>query len=299
MDKKRYQTIEKSLNYYTSPGGINEKVQSFFIPLNTLPEYSEPLNAGFSGFKESGFIHGYDAAQLLNTAQTGALVEARLELNIYHLFYTLTIPLPKWLGEKIIIKSDTVSRISGLNNLLSKSQQVFKETNSSAGFLKMERACFAESGIEKSTAVLEFVYPENLSSNTLVTLPVCKMNETIYVGLEIRDLPVPQIYSGNSTIITVPAKRLPKNVKNLFHLHQYISELKIGESRIERYFKLGEKYYPSMGVTTEQVYPFVVCLDYPAEQLEWVALDELLDNFDKLEDAHLMICLARLGHGLN
>jgi len=68
---------------------------------------------------------------------------------------------------------------------------------------------------------------------------------------------------------------------------------------VESYFKLGEKYYPSIGVTTEQVYPFVVCLDYPVEQLQWVALNELLDNFEKLDDAHLMICLARLSHACN
>ncbi len=298
IQTNHYQLIEQSLSYYTSPGGINEKVSSCFIPLNSFLDYSIILKTGFSGFKESGFIHSYDAAQLLNTAQTGALVEARLELNIYHLFSKFEIPLPKWLGEKIKMKYDTVSRISSLKDLLSISNQLFEETNQSAGFLKTDRACFSELGREDSNSVLEYVYPENLSSNTLVTLPVCKMKGEIYVGLEVRDLPVPQTHGGNSTIITVSAKRLPKNIENIFQLNLYISELKIGESKIDRYFKLGEKYYPSIGVTTEQVYPFVVCLEHPAKQLKWVALDELIENFESLEDAHLMICLARLRHAL-
>ena len=293
-----YEPIERSLNYYPSPGGISEKVSSYFIPLTILPDYSAPLSNGFSGFKESGFVHRYDAAQLLNTAQTGALVEARLELNIYHLFYKQNLLLSAWLGEKIKIKNDTLSEISHLNDLLSVSKQMFAETNSSAGFLKTERACFAELGVEDSSHVLEYVYPENLSSNTLLTLPLCEMAGKIYAGLEVRDLPVPQIYSGNSTIITVPAKRLSKTIETVFQLNQFISELKVGDSKVERFFKLGEKYYPSIGVTTEQVYPFAVCLDHPAKQLKWVALDELLDNFEKLEDAHLLICLARLRHGL-
>ncbi len=293
-----YETLERSLNYYPSPGGICERVSSHFIHLNCLPGCPAPLSNGFSGFKESGFIHLYDAAQLLNTAQTGALVEARLELNIYHLFRKLNIPLPEWLGEKIKVKYDVPRKVSRLPDLLSLSKQVFTETNISAGFLKTGRTCFAELGVEESSSVLEYVYPGRLSSNTLVTLPVCKMKGEIYAGLEVRNLPVPQIYSGNSTIITVPAKRLPKDVENIFHLNQYLSGLKIGKSKVERYFKLGEKYYPSTGVTTEQVYPFAVCLDAPSKQLEWVALSELLDNVEKLEDAHLLICLARLKHAL-
>ena len=120
-----YEAIEPALNYYTSPGGINEKVSSCFIQLNTPPDYSVLLSNGFSGFKESGFIHTYDAAQLLNTAQTGALVEARLELNIYHLFSKFNIPLPKWLGEKIKVKHDAISRISRLEDLLSISTRIY------------------------------------------------------------------------------------------------------------------------------------------------------------------------------
>ncbi len=113
-----------------------------------------------------------------------------------------------------------------------------------------------------------------------------------------RDLPVPQNYTGNSRILTVPAKRLPKDIENFFHLNQYISQLEIGEGKINQYFRLGEKFYPSIGITTEQVYPYVVCLDNPVKELRWVSMDELFLNFDKLEDAHLLICLARLRHAL-
>jgi hypothetical protein len=291
----QYAKQEEALHYYTSPGGINEKVSSVFIPLHAMPNHSGSLKSGFSGFKESGFIHSYDATQLLTTAQTGALVEARLELNIYYLFSKLNIPLPQWLGEKAEIKEAVLNPVS-LDKLLADKKQVYIPSEKSAHFLRTRRACFAETGMEESRAVLEFVYPQEISTNTLITLPVCKYRDAIYVGLEQRDLPVPQLFSGNSSILTPPAKRLPKDIANMFHLNNYISKMQIADASVETHFKLGEKYFPSIGITTEQVYPYIVCLDKATENLAWVSLTDLLNNLNRLEDAHLLICLMRLRH---
>ena len=296
IDKGSYADIIQSLNYYTSPGGINEKVSSKLIELTKSIAVNKNLSGGFSGFKESGYIHEYDAAQLLNTAQTGALVEARLELNIYNLFFKQNVSLPKWLGEKMKIKFDRFIKSSTFSELLSLHTQDYQKSEKSAGFLTTRRAYFSEMGVESSNAVFEYVYPSTVSSNTLVTLPVFRMEGQIYVGLEVQSLPVPQIHTGNSTIITVPAKRLPKKVCNIHDLEEYINDMKIGKAKVERYSKLGEKYFPSVGVTTEQVYPYLVCLDHADKSLRWVSLSDLYQNMDKIEDAHLLICLCRLIH---
>jgi len=296
--ENQYNIREYSLSYYTSPGGINEKVTSLFIELKEKPDTPIALNKGFSGFRESGYIHPYLGAQLINTAQTGALVEARLELNIYHLFFRNNIKLPKWLGEKIGVEPGNNIKTSRLHDLLQHKRKAFLTSSDRAGFLRTDRAYFAEYGIQDSNSILEYVYPENLSTNTLITLPIYKKDNKIWIGVEVRDLPVPQIYSGNSLIITAPAFRLAKSVKNLFDLNIYLSELKIGKSTIKNFYKLGEKYFPSIGITTEQVYPYVVSLNEPSEDLEWINMDELFENFDKLDDAHLMICLSRLRHAL-
>lgn len=291
-----YANITQSLTYYTSPGGINEKVSAKYIELIKPVTVNISLTEGFSGFGESGYLHAYDATQLFNTAQTGALVEARLELNIYNLFFKQNLPLPKWLGEKMKIKYDRSLKPSPLIELLSLDAQDYQRCDERAGFLTTRRAYFSEMGTDNSHAILEYVYPSAVSSNTLVTLPVFRMNGQIYVGLEIQSLPVPQVHSGNSTIITAPAKRLPKDVRNMHDLEQYISKMKIGKGKIERYSKLGEKYFPSIGVTTEQVYPYQVCLSRPVKGLKWISLQELYNNIDKIEDAHLLICLCRLIH---
>lgn len=296
INKDHYTNITQSLNYYTSPGGINEKVSSKLIELIKPVAVNKTLAKGFSGFKESGYIHEYDAAQLLNTAQTGALVEARLELNIYNLFFKQNAPLPKWLGERMKIKFDRFIKPTTFPELLSLHTQDYEKSEKQAGFLTTRRTYFSEMGIENSNAIFEYVYPSTLSSNTLVTLPVFRKGGQVYVGLEIQSLPVAQLHSGNSTIITAPAKRLPKDVSNMHDLEKYITNMRIGKGRVERYSKLGEKYFPSVGVTTEQVYPYLVCLDRADKSLKWLSLSNLYENRDKIEDAHLLISLCRLIH---
>lgn len=296
ISKDHYADVIQSLNYYTSPGGINEKVSSTLIELTKPVTVNKTLADGFSGFKESGYIHEYDAEQLLNTAQTGALVEARLELNIYNLFFKQNTPLPKWLGEKMKIKFDRFLKPITFSELLSLHTQDYEKSEKEAGFLATRRAYFSEMGIENSNAIFEYVYPSTVSSNTLVTLPVFIKDGQIYVGLEVQSLPVPQLHSENSTIITAPAKHLPKELKNIYELEQYISKMRIGKGKVECYSKLGEKYFPSVGVTTEQVYLYLVCLDRADKRLKWVSLKELYNNIDKIEDAHLLISLCRLIH---
>ncbi len=81
-----------------------------------------------------------------------------------------------------------------------------------AGYLQKHRAKFAEEGITQSSNILEYVTPQLFSSNTLVALPVAKCLNEIYVGLEVRHLPVPQIHSKSSCLLAAPAFRLPKNI---------------------------------------------------------------------------------------
>lgn len=289
-------SINNSLQYYSSPGGINEKINSKFVRFNEKFLSSEQFLLTRSGFRNSGFVHEYDAVQLLNTAQTGALLEARLELNIYNLFFKENFPLPNWLGERLTINQVFELNEVSLLELLSIKSNDYVKSKKTSNFLTTHRALFTEIGVGKSQAILEYVFPSNLSSNTLIALPVCRYNDQVFVGLEVRSLPVPQLYTGNSTLLTVPAYRLPYSVTDRRKLELYLSKLKIGNSNVMNYVKLGEKYFPSIGITTEQVYPFVVCLDEPSNELNWVKLTDLVNNMENLEDAHLLIAICRFTH---
>lgn len=293
-----YEKISPALHYYTSPGGINEKVSSYFVCLNNKTNTGKKLKDDSYGFQTKGTLQTYDATQLLNTAQTGALLEARLEVNIYHLFQILQIPLPQWLGQKITIIEVSKIKVSSLQDLLKLHSSVYIASKQCANFLQTNRAYFTEIGEENSNNILEYVYPKELSSNTLVTIPICKKENRVYIGLEIQELPVPQIYSNNSTLITAPAIRLSKGIRSVHELEEFLKHMHISDAQIISFSKLGEKYYPSVGITTEQVYPYVVSLDHCSSDLYWVALDELYTKSNEIEDAHLLIAIHRLNHAL-
>ncbi len=294
-----FSAIEPSLGYYTSPGGIDEKVESVFVKLSRFPseEFKSPHN--LSRFADSGSIRRYDAIQLLKTAQTGALVEARLELNIYNLLRKLDVHFPEWLGERIEIAEMPVRDVVTIDTLLSCKEERFCSATESASYLQQHRAKFTEAGVVGSSEILEFITPRHVSANTLTTLPVAKCNNEVYVGIEMRHLPVPQIHAGNSCIPVAPAVRLPKEVITYNDLEEFITNHNIFGTPIKGFSKLGEKFFPSVGVTPEQVYPYVVTLAEPNATLKWVSLKELYHNLDKLRDGHLLISIVRLVHAIN
>jgi hypothetical protein len=233
----------------------------------------------------------------LKTAQTGALVEARLELNIYHLLKKKNIPFPQWMGEKIELQEMTVFP-SEIDEILATKKKKFLPTESNASYLLKCRAKFAENEIEASSTILEYVVPQKVSTNTLITLPVIRHNGEVFVGLEIRDLPVPQLLSGNSNIMVAPACRLPIATSNFKQLEDYLLEMDFYGTRITGFNKLGEKFFPSIGVTPEQVYPYIVAPEFATDQLKWVKLNDLWNCLESIRDGHLLIALFRLGNAL-
>ncbi len=288
--------IKPSLEYFPSPGGIEERVKSFFVEISPDTDPETPLRP-VEGYSESGSVRKFDALQLLKTAQTGALVEARLELNIYNLLRHYEIPFPKWMGEKIDVRELEIEP-SSLNDILSVSDFSFVPSNDSAGYLQKRRAKFAENGNAGGASILEYVIPEKVSANTLVTLPIAKFKGEIYVGLEIRSLPVPQLLSGNSVLAVAPALRLPKKVDTFKKLEEVILCTELFGSKICGFNRLGEKYFPSIGLTPEQVYPYVVALEKTNQVLKWVSLHELYTNLEKIKDGHLLIAIVRLVNAL-
>jgi len=287
----------KALKYFTSPGGIDEVVESWLIELKSAPKIeTEVLNT--TGFASSGILRTFDAEQLLKTAQTGALMEARLELNIYNLLRKLNKPFPLWMGEKVKIAKGTIDP-SILDELLGRTIGTYRKTEEEAGYLQKYRAKFSETGITNSSQVLEYVTPAQISNNTLVTLPVVEWSNDIYVGLELRNLPVPQLISGNGYILAAPACRLSKEVQTYKQLEDHITSMAFFGMRITQFSKLGEKYFPSIGVIPEQVYPYVVSVQEPTNDLCWVKLSELYNNLELLTDGHLLITLMRLKNALD
>jgi hypothetical protein len=101
----------------------------------------------------------------------------------------------------------------------------------------------------------------------------------------------------------VPAWRLPLEVEHKFDLEPFLRDRfpKDLEVSVNKTWELGGGYLTSAGITPEIVYPLAV--EIVAEfsdqtDLKFFHLTDLLENSDKIQDAHLLILLNRLGHAL-
>ncbi len=292
--------VYPSLKFYTTPGGVDEIIDSYLVELKsgfTISRNTKPVHGGF---KESGEIRDYDALQLLKSIQVGAVPDVRLELNLYNLLSKYGIDYGKWLSNTPKFNTTNKLPANTLKEVLEQNNKcVFKPVNKSPGFLKHERAKFYEFKRENSTAIFEFITPKELSVNTVLTIPVYRFKNTIYLGIELRHLPVPQIKEKNSLLLAAPAFRLPKSISDYKKLEQFIFNTPIEGGEVTQISRLGEKYFPCTGVSPEQVYPYAVTLKNPVDTLFWISIEDLYENRHKLRDGHLLICIYRLKHVLN
>lgn len=350
------------LRYFTSPGGLNERVSSVFIELAfsvedlgkdglpVLPD-TAPNSTHFAG---AGRVRPLLATQLLRAAQVGGLLDARLELNAYELLQRdrppllstgnsiaptadklpLAARLGPWIGAEIALRVQ--ARSAGVDRALLRAESepqpdddiqavlrpqaraVFVPTEASAAsaqqhrasFLRIERLHIAEHAADGQIVArdqLECALPGPTSCNTLSVFPVLRVGPTpddVFVGIEGRDLPAPQAFSGSSRFATNPAWRLPRSIADLTAAEAWLSlqlRLQFG-LRTLRSWPLGGKYYPAVGATPEQVYPLLAEVDAGSvadSSLSFIPLRELWRRRALIEDGHLRIGMWRLVHALS
>ena len=134
-------------------------------------------------------------------------------------------------------------------------------------------------------------------------LPVLSAGGEIFVGLETRDLPAVQAFTGRSCFIGNPAWRLPRRITNLVEADAQLTYNLLADfgARALRSWPLGGKYYPATGATPEVVYPLAVEVDAESikdSALQFVPLRELVARRALIEDGHLLVTLFRLAHAL-
>jgi len=343
---------EPGLRYFTSPGGLNERVSSLFIALGfreaelsvdglpPLPDAAPNLGR----FAGAGRVRPLLATQLLRAAQVGGLLDARLELNVYELFarlagkageaeavVALRLQLGPWIGAELALRSQratsaierallrpgrTAERaLDDIDAVLQpESRAVFQPQAAQPGarssFLRIERFQIHEhtaDGQILAGDTLECALPSPTSCNTLSVLPVLSLGERpedVYVGIELRDLPAVQAFTGRSRFATNPAWRLPHSITDLTQAEAWLGlqlRLQFG-LRTLRSAPLGGKYYPAVGATPEQVYPMLVEVDAQSaaeSSLSFIPLRELWRRRHLIEDGHLLIAMWRGAHALS
>jgi ubiquinone/menaquinone biosynthesis C-methylase UbiE len=295
--------------YFTSAGGIDEKVESFLVKIEDWQKPPQEIE-NYTKFNSAGFVRELDALQVLRASHVGGMFDARLEINIYRLLRKLNRSASSWIGASLkpTIQDLTKNfKVSGIEKLIPEKREVFEPLDLKENkFLDLIKSEFVETDSksnEIAKAEFEYVVPKNLSKNTVAAIPFFKTQTEIFVGVEIRDLPAPQNFIKNSQIVCVPAWRVSNDIEHKFDLETFLSEKfpKDFSVEINRTWELGGTYFPTPGVTPEIVYPFAV--ELKAENLHQTDLlffkvRDLLNSLDKISDAHLLILANRLGHAL-
>jgi len=295
--------------YYTSPGAINEMVTACVVQIKDLPSFSAVF-PNYTSFRSAGTVRELDALQVLRASHVGGMFDARLEVNIYHLLERLGRGAGPWIGAPIKLSNQSLEDpiISTFDRFVFDNAGVFEpwEGDEKANFLSIKEGTFVErtnNGKEISTVPFEYVVPRELSFASTVGLPVVKTEDSVLVGLESRDLPAVQSFTGSSQILTAPAWRLPRSLHSQTELPAFL------RNSMQRDFglfildtwELGGSYFCSPGVTPEVVYPFVVEVDsqnIASTSLTFVNFDDLRRNLEQIMDPHLLIATYRLSHAI-
>ena len=293
--------------YYTSPGAINELVKACLVQVRRLPSVDGPF-PNYTSFSSAGIVRELDAQQVLRACHVGGMFDARLEINIYRLLDALQRPYGSWIGAPIKLSEQSFEIEPAPGVLAAPRDTAFERCEPSSGprFLSIREGVFLErtqSGDVISEVAFEYVVPEELSSNTVVAVPVIKARGSTYVGLELRDLPAVQSFAGSSKIVTVPSWRLPRSMKSQAELPGFLTSV-LGRDfalAVRSVWELGGPYFSSPGVTPEVVYPFVVEVDaaqFRSSPLHFIDCETLDDKLHQLHDAHLLLSAHRLRHAL-
>jgi hypothetical protein len=174
-------------------------------------------------------------------------------------------------------------------------------------FLSVKEGLFCEQandGSLLSQVRFEYVVPGGLSLSTVVALPVLKTDGGTFIGIEVRELPVVQAFTGSSSIAAAPAWRLPRTIKHWTELPSFLAEVMRRDFQVgvKHVWELGGSYLPSPGVTPEVVYPFVAEVeanDVARSDLHFIEIKDLNNRLDAIQEGHLLITACRLIHSLD
>jgi hypothetical protein len=293
-------------SYYTSPGGVSEMDISRLVEVR--PRRTDFSFPNYTPFNDAGSVREMDATQVLRACHVGGMFDARLEINIYRLLQQLGRGYGPWIGAPVAlsVRPHTFAPSDTAQVMAPRAHAAFGRPTSlsSPQFLSLCEGSFAERDSEGrvlAEARFEYVRPRRLSNNTLVVLPVTRTAQGTFVGVEHREMPAVQEFSGSSGIAVAPAWRLPTTVTHQSELPRFLKgalERNFG-LHAERAWELGGSYFPTAGVTPEVAYPFTVETSPgqdPDHALRFVPLNELTAQPDLLRDAHLLIAAYRLAH---
>jgi hypothetical protein len=296
--------VSEPVRYFTSPGGVNERVSAYLVEV-VAPRDAPALDYG--PFTSAGSVRELDARQVLRACHVGGMVDARLEINIHRLLRQLGASPGPWIGASLLLTEQAGGPGEAADALAPEHRAVFSAHEEGApAYLSPRTGTFSErdaDGRVLASVPREYLVPSEASRNTAVVLPVVRTREGVWVGLEHRERPVVQHFTGSAGLAVAPAWRLPHSVRHSGEVPGFVA----GRLReqfsvtVRRAWELGGPYHTTPGITPELAWPFAVELDADAacgSRLRWLPLASLRARLDDVRDAHLLVVAWRLAHAL-
>ncbi|UQA62455.1 methyltransferase domain-containing protein [Polyangium aurulentum] len=302
VSPERVRAVSEPLRYFTSPGGVNERVAGYLVEI-------EPGDFGlpaYGVFAKAGSVRELDARQVLRACHVGGLFDARLEINVHRLLAGLGISPGPWIGANIAPSPQPRAPGRAADALKPPRRAPFVPHEGISGYLDLRTGHFEEvcaEGRVVGEAPREYLVPRAASRSTVAALPFLLAEGEIWIGIEHRDLPAVQHFTGSAAIAVTPAYRLPRDLSRLDAVPQWLAG-RLAEQfglSVRRMWDLGGAYLPTPGVTPEIVLPFAVEVDAEgadARGLRWCSLREWLGALESVQDAHLLVLGWRLSHAL-
>lgn len=301
LSKSDVISIGNPYSYFTSPGAINELVLACLVHVSPRPSFAAAF-PNYTSFRSAGTVRELDAQQVLRACHVGGMFDARLEINIYRLLDELQRSHGPWIGAPVKLSEQAVEFDPDAD--LQPGNTVFEPYQLSAGprFLSIREGTFLErtqAGDVITEVSFEYVVPQRSSFSTVTALPVIKTKRGVFAGVELRDLPAVQSFTGSPGIMTIPSWRIPRSLRSVRELPAFVS------AAIQRDFalaprnvwELGGSYFSTPGVTPEVVFPFVIEVeagDITSSQLRFIDFAGL----NQVHDAHFLIAARRLRQAL-
>ncbi|WNG33151.1 methyltransferase domain-containing protein [Archangium violaceum] len=304
LSAESIRSLSEPARYFTSPGGVNERVAAYLVEVAPTAGLPEP---DYGPFTSAGSVRELDARQVLRACHVGGMVDARLEINIHRLLRHLGTSPGPWIGATLQLTEQAGGPRWAQDALAPERRVTFSpHEDGASGYLDLRTGTFSERDAEGrvlASVPREYLVPREASRNTTVALPVVRTREGILVGIEHRELPVVQHFTGSASFAVTPAWRLPRTVTHLGQVPAFIAERLREEFSVtvRHAWELGGSYHATPGVTPELVWPFAVEVEADAacgSCLRWMPLEVLISQLEEVQDAHLLVVAWRLAHAL-
>ncbi len=225
-----------------------------------------------------------DGADIILSSQVGMLPDPRLEMHVLDLMMRHNIAFPRWIGDDLPkLPGQTVEESDPAEMLAAVEKTKFKQEQIAPVHMKAVKAVFVEEGkVGRTTRGLtaqdvEFVVSDEGIENIAIVLPLTRTwDGGMLVGLQSKNMPVPNRMGGEGAMLAAPSFVLPKEVQTIDQAKDFVAaQFKVP---VEHVAQLGESFFMHVGVMPQRVYPFTVAspgkLD-PRDPLQFVATKKL------------------------